>query len=93
MVLNHLSSKTLLLYGILDIYSDFTVDSDTLMVSKTVEIAYNLSDIEQHIAQVQAEIDAIQEEEDTLEEVKMHRMDDLNEVLEVLNTIKDRLNG
>lgn len=93
MVLNYLSPKTLLLYGILDLYGDFTVDSDSLMVSKTVEIAYNLGDIEQKIAQIEAEMTAIDEEEDVDEEVKMHRRDDLMEVLEVLTVIKDKLNG
>jgi len=92
MVLNHLSSKTLLLYGILDLYSDFTVDSDSLMVSKTVEIAYNLSDIDQKITQIETEIADIDEEE-VDEEVKMLRRDDLMEVLEVLTVIKDKLNG
>lgn len=92
MVLNHLSSKTLLLYGILDLYSDFTVDSDSLMVSKTVEIAYNLSDIDQKITQIETEIAGIDEEE-VDEEVKMLRRDDLMEVLEVLTVIKDKLNG
>ena len=92
MVLNHLSSKTLLLYGILDLYSDFTVDSDRLMVSKTVEIAYNLSDIDQKITQIETEIADIDEEE-VDEEVKMLRRDDLMEVLEVLTVIKDKLNG
>ena len=93
MVLNHLTSKTLLLYGILDIYSDFTVDSDSLMVSKTVEIAYNLNDIEQKIVQIEAELAAIDQEEELDEEVKMLRKDDLTEVLEVLTTIKGKLNG
>lgn len=93
MVLNHLTSKTLLLYGILDIYSDFTVDSDSLMVSKTVEIAYNLNDIEQKIVQIEAELAAIDQEEELNEEVKMLRKDDLTEVLEVLTTIKGKLNG
>jgi len=92
MVLNHLSSKTLLLYGILDLYSDFTVDSDSLMVNKTVEIAYNLSDIEAKITQIETEIADIDEEEID-EEVKMHRREDLMEVLEVLTVIKDKLNG
>lgn len=92
MVLNHLSTKTLLLYGILDLYSDFTVDSDSLMVSKTVEIAYNLSDIDQKITQIETEIAGIDEEE-VDEEVKMLRRDDLMEVLEVLTVIKDKLNG
>ena len=92
MVLNHLSSKTLLLYGILDLYSDFTVDSDSLMVSKTVEIAYNLSDIDQKITQIETEIADIDEEE-VDEEVKMLRRDDLMEVLEVLTVIKDKLDG
>jgi len=92
MVLNHLSSKTLLLYGILDLYTDFTVDSDSLMVNKTVEIAYNLSDIEAKITQIETEIADIDEEEID-EEVKMHRREDLMEVLEVLTVIKDKLNG
>ena len=92
MVLNHLSPKTLLLYGILDLYSDFTVDSDSLMVSKTVEIAYNLSDIDQKITQIETEIADIDEEE-VDEEVKMLRRDDLMEVLEVLTVIKDKLDG
>lgn len=92
MVLNHLSTKTLLLYGILDLYSDFTIDSDSLMVSKTVEIAYNLSDIDQKITQIETEIADIDEEE-VDEEVKMLRRDDLMEVLEVLTVIKDKLNG
>lgn len=93
MVLNYLTSKDLGLYGIVNTFDGYTVDKDTQLVTINVEIAFNLSDIESKIASVEQDILALEAEEETDSMLKMHQVDDLQEVLEVLTVLRDKLNG
>ena len=93
MVLNYLNPKQLSLYGILNNFTGYTVNHDTLMVQINEEISFNVSDIEQQIAEIESELTAIEADEDAIEEVKMHKVESLNEILEVLNVLKNKLNG
>ena len=93
MVLNHLNPKQLSLYGILNNFTGYTVNHNTLMVHIDEEIAFNLSDIEQQIRNVEGEIAAIEADEETDSMLKMHQIDGLQEVLEVLTVLRDKLNG
>ena len=93
MVLNYLNPKQLSLYGILNNFTGYTVNHDTLMVQINEEISFNVSDIEQQISDVEQEIAAIEADEEVDDEVETHKMDDLREVLEVLTVLKDKLNG
>lgn len=93
MVLNYLNPKQLSLYGILNNFPGYTVNHDTMMVEIHEEIAFNLTDIEQQINEVEEEIAAIEVDENFHEEVKFYKIEDLNEVLEVLNVLKNKLNG
>ena len=93
MVLNYLNPKQLSLYGILNNFTGYTVNHDTLMVQINEEISFNLSDIEQQISDVEQEITHIEADEEVDDELKTHKMDDLREVLEVLTVLKNKLNG
>ena len=93
MVLNYLNPKQLSLYGILNNFTGYTVNHDTLMVHIDEEIAFNIGDIEQQIHDVEEEITAIEADENYDDELKMHKVEGLNEVLEVLRVLKDKLNG
>ena len=93
MVLNYLNPKQISLYGILNNFPGYTVNHDTMMVRIDEEISFNISDIEQQIADVEGEIATIEADENFHEEVKPYKIQDLNEVLEVLNVLKDKLNG
>lgn len=93
MVLNYLNPKQISLYGILNNFAGYTVDHDTLMVRVEEEISFNIGDIEQQILDVESEKEFIQTDENLHEEVKMYRLESLEEVLEVLNVLKNKLNG
>ncbi len=93
MVLNYLNPKQISLYGILNNFTGYTVNHDTLMVHIDEELSFNIGDIEQQISDIEEEITAIEADENFHEEVKHHKIEDLNEVLEVLNVLKSKLNG
>lgn len=93
MILNHLSSKLLALYGVLETYDSYTVDSDSLEVNATVSIGYNLTDIQERIDDLNLQITELDNDEEMDEELKMCKLDDLQEVLEILTVIKDKIDG
>ena len=93
MILNHLSSKLLALYGVLETYDSYTVDSDSLEVNATISIGYNLTDIQERIDDLNLQITELDNDEEMDEELKMCKLDDLQEVLEILTVIKDKIDG
>lgn len=93
MVLNYLNPKQLSLYGILNNFTGYTVNHDTKMVEIDVSIAFNVNDIEQQITEIESEITAIEADENYDDELKFHKIESLREVLEVLNVLKNKLNG
>ena len=66
MILNTLTPKNLALFGILDTYDNYTVDKDNLMVTASVQIAYNLGDIQQKINSVSTKMNDLDDIEDIL---------------------------
>jgi len=91
MILNTLTSKTLVLYGILDTYDNYTVDKDNLMVTASVQIAYNLGDIQQQINSVSTKIENLEDIEDMSDDAKDIMRRDYEEILEALNLMKEKL--
>ena len=91
MILNTLTPKNLVLFGILDTYDDYTIDKDNLMVTASVQIAYNLSDIEQKINSVTTKINDLDDIEGISEDAKDYLKVDYEEILEALNIIKEKL--
>ena len=91
MILNTLTPKNLVLFGILDTYDDYTIDKDNLMVTASVQIAYNLSDIEQKINSITTKINDLDDIEGISEDAKDYLKVDYEEILEALNIMKEKL--
>ena len=91
MILNTLTPKNLVLFGILDTYDDYTIDKDNLMVTASVQIAYDLSDIEQKINSITTKMNDLDDIEGISEDAKDYLKVDYEEILEALNIIKEKL--
>ena len=91
MILNTLTPKNLVLFGILDTYDDYTIDKDNLMVTANVQIAYNLSDIEQKINSITTKMNDLDDIEDISDDAKDYLKTDYEEILEALNIMKEKL--
>jgi hypothetical protein len=91
MILNTLTPKNLVLFGILDTYDDYTIDKDNLMVTASVQIAYNLSDIEQKINSITTKMNDLDDIEGISEDAKDYLKVDYEEILEALNIMKEKL--
>ena len=92
MILNTLTPKNLILFGILDTYDNYTVDKDNLMVTASVQIAYNLGDIENKINSISTKINNLEDMEDISDDAKDFMRKDYEEILEALNIMKEKLN-
>ena len=91
MILNTLTPKNLVLFGILDTYDDYTIDKDNLMVTASVQIAYNLSDIEQKINSVTTKMNDLDDMEGISDDAKDYIKGDYEEILETLRLMKEKL--
>ena len=91
MILNTLTPKNLVLFGILDTYDDYTIDKDNLMVTASVQIAYNLSDIEQKINSITTKMNDLDDIEGLSDDAKDYLKTDYEEILEALNIMKEKL--
>ena len=91
MILNTLTPKNLVLFGILDTYDNYTVDKDNLMVTASVQIAYNLGDIQQKINSVSTKMNDLDDIEDISDDAKDIMRKDYEEILEALNIMKEKL--
>ena len=91
MILNTLTPKNLALFGILDTYDNYTIDKDNLMVTASVQIAYNLSDIEQKINSITTKMNDLDDIEGISDDAKDYLKTDYEEILEALNIIKEKL--
>ena len=91
MILNTLTPKNLTLFGILDTYDNYTIDKDNLMVTASVQIAYNLSDIEQKINSVTTKMNDLDDMEGISDDAKDYLKVDYEEILEALNIMKEKL--
>ena len=91
MILNTLTPKNLTLFGILDTYDNYTIDKDNLMVTASVQIAYNLSDIEQKINSITTKMNDLDDVEGISDDAKDYLKTDYEEILEALNIIKEKL--
>ena len=91
MILNTLTPKNLVLFGILDTYDNYTIDKDNLMVTANVQIAYNLSDIEQKINSITTKMNDLDDVEGISDDAKDYLKTDYEEILEALNIMKEKL--
>ena len=91
MILNTLTPKNLALFGILDTYDNYTIDKDNLMVTASVQIAYDLSDIEQKINSITTKMNDLDDIEGISDDAKDYLKTDYEEILEALNIMKEKL--
>jgi len=92
MITNKITPKYLALYSIFKEYSNYTIDSNNLIVNANLQISYNLSDIETLIISTSSKLDDVNNDEDISIEYKEALKEDYEEILEILNTIKEKLN-
>ena len=91
MILNTLTPKNLALFGILDTYDNYNVDKDNLIVTASVQIAYNLGDIENKINSISTKMNNLEDMEDISDDAKDIMRKDYEEILEALNVMKEKL--
>ena len=91
MILNTLTPKNLTLFGILDTYDNYTIDKDNLMVTASVQISYNLGDIENQINSITTKINNLEDIEDMSDDAKDYIKRDYEEILETLRLMKEKL--
>tara|TARA_R100000773_G_C4137482_1_gene65496 strand:+ start:17 stop:295 length:279 start_codon:yes stop_codon:yes gene_type:complete len=91
MILNTLTPKNLALFGILDTYDNYNVDKDNLIVTASVQIAYNLGDIENKINSISTKMNNLEDMEDLSDDAKDIMRKDYEEILEALNVMKEKL--
>jgi len=91
MILNKINYKNLALYGVFSINDNYTIDTDNLTVNATINISYNLSDIQETINSIEQQVSELEANEDIDPEFKYFQLDDYQEQLEILKLIEGKL--
>lgn len=93
MVLNHLTPKLLILYGVTEGFdTSYTVNDDS-SIDVSLTINYTIADIQSKLNYVEAEKTLVENNDNIDEEVKFEKLQDLDEVIEMLTKIKTSLDG
>jgi len=86
-----MTEKELILYGVLNNYTGYTVNTDTKTVSINVEVAYNVNDIDGRISSLETEIKFFENDEELNFEFKNEKINSLNDEMEKLKLLKEKL--
>ena len=92
MILNKINYKNLALYGVFSINDNYTIDTDNLTVNATINISYNLSDIQETITSIEQQVNELKTNEEMDPEFRDFQLDDYQEQLEILKLIEGKLN-
>ena len=92
MILNKINYKNLALYGIFSINNNYTIDTDNLTVNATVNVSYNLIDIQETITSIEQQVNELKTNEEMDPEFRDFQLDDYQEQLEILKLIEGKLN-
>lgn len=92
MILNKINYKNLALFGVFNINNNYTIDKDNLTVNATVNVSYNLSDIQETITSIEQQVNELKSNEEIDPEFKDFQLDDYQEQLEILKLIEGKLN-
>jgi len=92
MILNKINYKNLALYGIFSINNNYTIDADNLTVNATVNVSYNLIDIQETITSIEQQVNELKINEEMDPEFRDFQLDDYQEQLEILKLIEGKLN-
>ena len=87
-----MTEKELILYGVLNNYTGYTVNTDSRTVSINVEIAYNIDDIDEKISSIETEIQFFENDEELNFEFKNEKINSFNDELDKLKVLKEKLN-
>tara|TARA_B100001248_G_C27019888_1_gene291504 strand:+ start:95 stop:379 length:285 start_codon:yes stop_codon:yes gene_type:complete len=91
MITDYITEKQLILYGVLNNYNGFTINNSDNTVAINVNIAFNVSDIDDKINELETEKQAFESDENLNDEVKFMKIDSIQTSLEMLNKLKDKL--
>ncbi len=86
-----MTEKELILYGVLNNYTGYTVNSSTKIVSINIEVAYNVDDIDERIRSLETEIQFFEEDQDINTEFKNEKLNSFNDELDQLKLLKEKL--
>tara|TARA_B100001109_G_C18689550_1_gene392678 strand:+ start:349 stop:612 length:264 start_codon:yes stop_codon:yes gene_type:complete len=86
-----MTEKELILYGVLNNYTGYTVNTSSKTVSINVEIAYNVNDIDEKISNLETEIHFFENDEELNFEFKNEKINSFNDELEKLKVLKEKL--
>tara|TARA_B100000575_G_scaffold228950_1_gene189808 strand:+ start:720 stop:983 length:264 start_codon:yes stop_codon:yes gene_type:complete len=86
-----MTEKELILYGVLNNYTGYTVNSSTKIVSINIEVAYNVDDIDERIKSLETEIQFFEEDQDINTEFKNEKLNSFNDELDQLKLLKEKL--
>lgn len=91
MITDNITEKQLVLYGVLNNYTGYTINNSDKTVAINVNIAFNVSDIDDKINELETEKQAFESDETLNDEVKFMKIDSIQTSLEMLNKLKDKL--
>tara|TARA_Y100001972_G_C7640757_1_gene321888 strand:- start:359 stop:622 length:264 start_codon:yes stop_codon:yes gene_type:complete len=86
-----MTEKELILYGVLNNYTGYTVNTDTKTVSINIEIAYNINDIDERISSLETEIQFFENDEELNFEFKNEKINLLSDEVDKLKLLKEKL--
>ena len=86
-----MTEKELILYGVLNNYTGYTVNPSTKIVSINIEVAYNVDDIDERIRSLETEIQFFEEDQDINPEFKNEKLNSFNDELDQLKLLKEKL--
>tara|TARA_R100000697_G_C5431464_1_gene192925 strand:- start:417 stop:680 length:264 start_codon:yes stop_codon:yes gene_type:complete len=86
-----MTEKELILYGVLNNYTGYTVNTDTKTVSINIEIAYNVNDIDGRISSLETEIQFFENDEELNFEFKNEKINLLSDEVDKLKLLKEKL--
>lgn len=93
MVLNHLTPKLLILYGVTEGFdTSYTVNDDS-SIDVSLTVNYTIADIQSKLNSVEAEKTLVENNDNIDEEVKFEKLQNLDEVIEILTKVKTSLDG
>ena len=91
MIISKLNYKDLATYGILCINNGYTIDTENSTLNANVSIAFNLTDIENQIQNLENSISEIETDYESEPEISEVYKNGYEELLEILYLIREKL--
>tara|TARA_A100000172_G_C3019520_1_gene102646 strand:+ start:448 stop:726 length:279 start_codon:yes stop_codon:yes gene_type:complete len=91
MIISKLNYKDLATYGILCINNGYTIDTENSTLNANVSIAFNLTDIENQIQNLENNISEMETDYESEPEISEVYKNGYEELLEILYLIREKL--